>query len=84
MRKEKYSVDLKTAPKYKDSLNNKTYDTNLRSSLDNKIGVTRVSESSLFPDNMSKIKSSGNFTFDSKSRRAAYSTSKYPEKQKFS
>lgn len=52
-------------------------DMGMRSSLDQKIGITRMAENSLLPG---KIRSSAHFsTFDSKSKRGVYSTDKVSE-----
>lgn len=60
MRRRSYQLDSISAPKYKYSFNDKTYDLNVSSSLDNKLGVQRVKETSLMlPD---KIKPNANFT----------------------
>lgn len=62
MRKRSYNNDLVSLPKYKYSFNDRTYDLSVSASLDNKLGITRVQESSLIlPD---KIKSNSNFTLE--------------------
>ena len=62
MRRKSYQLDSMSAPKYKYSFNNKTYDLDVSSSLDNKIGAYRMRENSLnLPE---KAKPTANFTLD--------------------
>jgi len=62
MRRKSYQLDSISAPKYKYSFNNKTYDLDVSTSVDNKIGAYRARENSLnFPE---KVKSTNNFTLD--------------------
>jgi len=61
MRRRSYELDSINSSKYKYSFNDKTYDLNLSSSLDNKLGAHRVKEASLIPD---KMKEAGNFTLE--------------------
>lgn len=61
MRRKSYQLDSISAPKYKYSFNNKTYDLDVSSSQDNKIGAYRAKEHSLNPDNS---KPTNNFTLD--------------------
>lgn len=42
MRRRSYQLDSISAPKYKYSFNNKTYDLDVGTSLDNKIGAYRA------------------------------------------
>lgn len=44
MKRRSYQVDSISSPKYKYSFNDKTYDLNVSSSLDNKIGAFRAKE----------------------------------------
>jgi hypothetical protein len=62
MRRRSYQLDSISAPKYKYSFNNKTYDLDVSTSLDNNIGAYRARENSLALP--AKIKSTSNFTLD--------------------
>ena len=62
MRRRSYQLDSVSAPKYKYSFNNKTYDLDVSSSLDNRIGAYRARENSLALP--AKVKSTNNFTLD--------------------
>lgn len=62
MRRRSYQLDSISAPKYKYSFNNKTYDLDVSASFDNKIGAYRARENSLVLP--AKIKSTNNFTLD--------------------
>lgn len=74
MHHKKYSLDLKPPSKYSYSLSMQpTHSQRTRSYMmtnDNKIGATRISESSLFTQSPVSVYSSA------KTRREAYSTSK--------
>jgi hypothetical protein len=59
MRRRSYALNSFNTPKYKYSFNDKTYDLNLSSSLDDKLGAHRAKEVSLIPN---KMKEAGNFT----------------------
>ena len=69
MRKEKYSAELKPQSKYKYTLYTSADNKNLRQSLDQKIGVTRIPESSLMPDKHTSPKIISDFTSNPKTRR---------------
>ena len=60
MRRRSYQLESQSAPKYKYSFNDKTFDLSLSTSLDNKIGATRA-QPLLLQD---QIKSKSNFTLD--------------------
>jgi hypothetical protein len=62
MRRRSYQLDSISAPKYKYSFNNKTYDLDVSASFDNKIGAYRARENSLVLP--AKVKSANNFTLD--------------------
>lgn len=59
MRRRSYDLDSFNSPKYKYSFKDKTYDLNLSSSVDSKLGVQRVKEFTIIPN---KMKEAGNFT----------------------
>jgi hypothetical protein len=62
MRRRSYQIDTISAPKYKYSFNDKTYDLNVSSSFDSKIGAYRAKEAPALVEE--KIKSSSNFTLE--------------------
>ena len=62
MRRRSYQIDAVSPPKYKYSFNEKTYDLNVSSSFDNRIGAYRAKENTILLED--KIKSSGNFTLE--------------------
>jgi hypothetical protein len=62
MRRRSYQIDAVSAPKYKYSFNDKTYDLNVSSSFDSKIGAYRAKETPALVEE--KIKSSSNFTLE--------------------
>ena len=62
MRRRSYQLETVSAPKYKPSGNDRTYDLSVSSSFDNKIGAYRAKENTVVLQD--KIKSSGNFTLE--------------------
>lgn len=62
MRRRSYQIEAVSAPKYKYSFNDKTYDLNVSSSFDSKIGAYRAKEVPAVVEE--KIKSNSNFTLE--------------------
>lgn len=62
MRRNSYQVEGGPVPKYKYSFNDKTFDLNISSSLESKIGATRAKAPSLILHE--RIKSNASFTLD--------------------
>lgn len=60
MRRRSYQIEAISAPKYKYSFNDKTYDLNVGSSFDSRIGAYRAKESTVLVEE--KVKSTNNFT----------------------